>query len=158
MYNSVACQDVCLDHIRGITNTTRRRNDLDLTPLYTWVAIISSPAVSYVPHFIPLLYTVPGTTCRNKTLVRASLSDNREFRASAGTLAKASFVDAKTVKGPGVDRTEARSASVSTSTRVENLGSADATSAMVFSGVNGYRTSDTKWITPLLATKSGYTT
>merc|ERR1712158_144889 len=77
--------------------------DLIETPLGALVTTISSPpAVPRVvdPNGTSFALMAPGTTCLSKTAVRASLSASRAVRASCGTLAKASFVGANTVKGP----------------------------------------------------------
>ena len=90
--------------------------------LNTCVAIISPPTVVGVAHITPLAKAVPknkyfedvvyiilklskkrnfyppGRACLRMTALRASLSARRLFKASLGTLAKASLVGANTVK------------------------------------------------------------
>jgi len=107
----------------------------------TLVTSISSPpavATAVVPSGTSLaLRAAPGTTWRRRTAVRASLSARRPLRASAGILAKASLVGAKTVKGPSPDKVSTSPAALTAASRVERAGVAMASSAIVLVGAGG---------------------
>jgi hypothetical protein len=67
------------------------------------VTVISSPPTVFstvLPAGISPALTGTGNTCLKRTAVRASLSSKRPPKASAGTLANASLVGAKTVNVP----------------------------------------------------------
>merc|ERR1719383_221106 len=99
--------------------------------------VMSSPptvVTIVLPFGMALEITLLGRTCLKSTAFRSSGLASRPFRASAGILAKASFVGAKTVKVPGPDRVSARPAAFTAANRVLNLSSPAAISAMPMVG------------------------
>jgi len=95
--------------------TTKALPALDVTwTNFPLLAFNSSPeaVLSFVDPlgmFLPDIL-VPGTTWRRRTAFRAFLSARSLLRESTGTLSKAEFVGAKTVKGPWPERVSRRSA------------------------------------------------
>merc|ERR1719273_300484 len=98
------------------------------------VTVISSPPTVFstvLPAGISPALTGTGNTCLKRTAVRASLSSKRPPKASAGTLANASLVGAKTVNVPSPLRVSTRPAALTAVTRVDKLGVAIAAAAML---------------------------
>lgn len=75
----------------------------------------------------------PETTWYRRTLVSAGVS--AKSSVPLGSASKASFVGAKTVKGPSLESTSTRSAATTASTRIERSSVAIARSTILGSGV-----------------------
>ena len=114
-------------------------DDTILTPFELITVMDSGPAVFTVvlPAGIsPALMTV-GSTCLKSTAFSCSIFSGfkRLANASAGILAKASLVGAKTVNGPFPLNTSTNPAACTAVTRVDNAGVATAASTIVGNGV-----------------------
>jgi len=84
----------------------------------------------------------------------------KESTTPAGSAANASFVGAKTVKGPAELRVSARSPATTAATKVDRAGTDSASSTMfgLVGFVGGNRTPSMMWTTPLLAKLSAAVT
>src|ERR1700728_1788146 len=89
-----------------------------------------------MPSAMSLELILPETTWEVRILVRMVLFSGltRVSTVPAGSLAKASSVGAKTVKGPGLLRVSTRPAALTAATRVLWIGELTAFSTMVLEG------------------------